>query len=535
MYLSRLHNMLNRRRGRARAPWRMRGVGAIEALESRALLASGIGSALPNQLIVAYRGGADAGARSLALARSGASSAVALTSAMGGAGVELVTVGPGVAVSDAMAALRRDPSVAYVEPNWVLRSTASSNDPQYLSGALWGTYGDASSPVNAYGSQAAEAWGAGFTGSSTVYVGIIDEGIMTTHQDLAPNIWTNPFDPMDGIDNDGNGYVDDTSGWDFFNNDRTVYDGTVDDHGTHVAGIVGAVGGNALGVAGVNWNVRMISAKFLGPLGGTTAGAIQAIDYITDLKLRHGLNIVATNNSWSGGGYSQALFDAITRAAKADILFVASAGNGGADGVGDNNDALYTYPANFDTTASAGYDAVISVAAIASNGNRAGFSNFGAKSVDLGAPGVGIMSTVPGAGNKSAYKNLSGTSMATPFVTGAAALYKSIYPNVTATQIKQAILATAAPTKALAGKSVTGGRLDIGALVSYAPGGGSSLRGASVAPVRFGVAQTPSKTRAVATAAPTLRAVRRAVAPLAKANVARNYTALAAWMSQRWR
>jgi subtilisin family serine protease len=142
-----------------------------------------------------------------------------------------------------------------------------------------------------------------------------------------------------GVDDDLNGYVDDVYGWDFFNKDNTVFDGTADDHGTHVAGTIGAMGGNKKGVAGICWNVKILSAKFLGPAGGTTADAVLAVDYFTDLKADQKLNIVALNNSWSGGGYSQALFDAIQRAAQQNILFIASAGN---DAV--NTDLTVSYP-----------------------------------------------------------------------------------------------------------------------------------------------------------------------------------------------
>lgn len=163
-------------------------------------------------------------------------------------------------------------------------------------------YGDLTSPANAFGSQAGEAWGAGHTGSRGVYVGVIDEGIQVTHPDLDDNVWKNPFDAAgDGVDNDPNGYVDDVNGWDFANGDSSVYDGgkrgQADKHGTHVTGTIGAEGGNATGVAGVNWAVTAISGKCLGRNGGTTANAIRATDYFTDLKARHGLNVVATNNS----------------------------------------------------------------------------------------------------------------------------------------------------------------------------------------------------------------------------------------------
>jgi hypothetical protein len=224
--------------------------------------------------------------------------------------------------------LARRPGVNFAEPNWLLQSEASSNDPGVASGSLWGMYGESSSPANAYGSQAAEAWSRGYTGSDSVVVGIIDEGYQNTHPDLIGNAATNPGEiAANGIDDDGNGYVDDLYGWDFDGNNASIYDGTGDDHGTHVAGTIGGQGGNGIGVAGVNWNVSLLSGKFLGANGGTTANAIKAVDYFTDLKTRHGLNLVATNNSWGGGGFSQGLYDAIARANAASILFVAAAGN----------------------------------------------------------------------------------------------------------------------------------------------------------------------------------------------------------------
>jgi subtilisin family serine protease len=356
-------------------------------------------------------------------------------------------------------ALEADPSVAFAEPNWIYYHHDVANDPYYTNGSLWGMYGDATSPANPYGSQAGEAWNAGNVGSSSVHVGVIDEGIDFNHPDLAANIWTNPYDPVDGVDNDGNGYVDDIHGWDFANNDNSIYDGkrrtdtSTDAHGTHVSGTIGGKGGNGIGVAGVNWYVTIISAKFLGANGGTSANSVKAVDYITDLKTRHNLNIPATNNSWGGGGYSQALADAIGRANTANILFVAAAGNGGSDGVGDNNDAVASYPSNYDIPN------VIAVAAINSNGTRASFSNYGATTVDLGAPGSGIYSTTP----KNTYSSYSGTSMATPHVTGAVALYASTHPGASASQIKNAILTSAVATTSLSGITVTGGRLDANA------------------------------------------------------------------------
>lgn len=323
-------------------------------------------------------------------------------------------------------------------------------------------------------------------------VGIVDEGFDITHPDLQANVWVNPFDVAgDGIDNDGNGYVDDVHGWDFVNNDNTVYHGPDDDHGTHVAGTIGGVGGNGIGVAGMNWNVTMVSTKFLGTSGGSTSDAVKALDYLTDLKTRHGINIVASNNSWGGGGYSSALHSAVIRNAKAGILFVSAAGNGGSDGVGDSNESTANYPSNYSTlqgtstVSAASYEGVIAVAALASNGTLASYSNFGGTTVDIAAPGSGIASTLPG----GAYGTSSGTSMASPHVTGAVALYAAAYPGSTAATIRNTILGSARATDALAGKTVTGGRLDVAAALNAAPPVGVTISGGSVTEGNSGATQ----------------------------------------------
>ncbi len=372
----------------------------------------------------------------------------------GGNSGDLILVDSKLGTMAAIEKLKSMPEVEYAEPNWIYQHFATSNDPYFTNNSLWGM----SAGGNQFGSQAATAWANNKTGSATVYVGIIDEGYMYTHEDLAANAGVNPGETAgNGVDDDGNGLVDDVYGWDFDGNNSSLFDGTGDDHGTHVAGTIGGVGGNGKGVAGVVWNVKLMGAKFLGSRGGTSANAIKAVDYFTDLKTRHGINIVATNNSWGGGGYSQALKDAIDRANVAGILFIAAAGNSAT-----NNDVTASYPSSYDSPN------VIAVASITSSGGLSSFSQFGATTVDIGAPGSGIWSSVPVASGKgknatvgSGYASYNGTSMATPHVSGAAALYASLNPNATAAQIKASLLNSATPTSSLAGKTVTGGRLNV--------------------------------------------------------------------------
>jgi subtilisin family serine protease len=420
-------------------------------------------TSVPGEMLVQFKAGAGAADKARALNRANAQVVEDLLSGSrrpdGRGDLVLARYQPELPPQAARAALASDPAVEFAEPNWIYTHQAMASDPYYANGSLWGMYGASTAPSNQYGSNAAGAWIAGRTGAPTVYVGVIDEGIQFTHPDLEGQVWTNSFDAPDGIDNDGNGYVDDVHGWDFNANDNTIYDGgtkgNLDDHGTHVAGTI-AGKANGAGVVGVNWNVTLISGKFLGRQGGTTSNAIKAVHYFVDLKRRHGLNIVALNNSWGGGGYSQALYDAIQNANDQNILFVVAAGNGGRDGVGDNNDATPSYPSSYANSN------VIAVAAITSTGAKANYSNYGASSVDIGAPGSAIYSTIAYSG----YAAYSGTSMAAPHVTGAAALYAATYAGSSAAQIKNAILSSAVPTASLAGKCATNGRLDVNGALS---------------------------------------------------------------------
>jgi subtilisin family serine protease len=388
--------------------------------------------------------------------------------------LDRVRLGSGIEMQEALESLRRNPVVEFAEPNYRLSRTSVSNDPAYLGGLMWGTYSDdlpsavgPAGTTNTFGAHAEKAWQLGYTGSQDVIIGVIDEGLQIDHPDLATNVWVNPFEiPGDGVDNDGNGYRDDIHGWDTASNDNSLYDGTQDDHGTHVAGTIGAIGGNGIGVAGMAWNVKIIGAKFFGPNGGSVADAVEAIDYLTDLKVRHGIRLVATNNSWGSNFYSQAIHDAVIRSAKADILFIAAAGNSSA-----NTDTSYFFPANANssigtsTETAASFDNVISVAALTSNGTLASFSNYGSTQVDLAAPGAGIYSTMPG----GSYGTMSGTSMAAPHVAGAVALLASLnLPDFGAEEIKSAILNSVTLTPALAGKTATGGRLNVADAIQYA-------------------------------------------------------------------
>ncbi len=371
--------------------------------------------------------------------------------------------------------LQSRPGVVYAEPNYLYYASEIPNDPQFSQ--LWGlnntgqTGGTADADVDA-----PEAWDVQ-KGSSEVLVAVIDTGVDYKHPDLSANMWTNPgedpwADPNDprsgnGIDDDNNGYIDDWRGWDFVNRDNDPFDDNI--HGTHVAGTIGAAGNNSVGVVGVNWNVRIMPLKFLSSSGsGSLSDAVEAITYAA----RFGAHVM--NNSWGGGGRSQALEDAIKFANQQDALFVAAAGNNGTD-----NDATPNYPSNYEV------DNVLAVAAIDNKGNLALFgsgggggicgcvgnvlptpgSNYGLTSVDLAAPGKDILSTTP----NNSYQSLSGTSMATPHVSGIAALALAQFPGLTNLQLKQHLMNSVDVKSGLQGKMVTGGVLNAFKAVSTTP------------------------------------------------------------------
>ncbi len=354
------------------------------------------------------------------------------------------TISGDKAVHTAVAECNADPNIEYAEPNFIYHTFKTPDDPRFSD--LW----------NLTMISAPEAWDLQ-TGDRANIVGVIDTGVDLDHEDLEANIWKNPGESGDGkesngIDDDSNGFIDDYRGWDFINNDNNPDDDN--NHGTHVSGTLGAVGDNGIGIVGVNWEVSIMALKFLDASGsGSLDDALGCILY----GVNNGAKVLS--NSWGGGGFSQALEDAIQFANDNGVLFVAAAGNGGEDGVGDNNDSVSSYPANYEVPN------VISVAANTSSDNLTRFSNFGKNFVDLAAPGADILSTV----RNNGYQRFSGTSMATPHVSGAAALIWAQYPGINSNQVKIRLLGSVDRKPAYTGNVATGGRLNVHKALSTNP------------------------------------------------------------------
>ncbi|MGD9691664.1 MAG: S8 family peptidase [Phycisphaerales bacterium] len=337
--------------------------------------------------------------------------------------------------------------VQFAEPDHTYHLFATPADTYYS--LLWGLHNAGQTVAGDPGVadrdiDGPEAWD--IITTTTMPIAVCDSGLRRTHEDITGNLWTNPGEIAgNGIDDDGNGYVDDTQGWDFYFNDNDPNDGN--GHGTHVAGTIGAKGNNSKGVTGVNWNCKLVSLRIANASGSiSSSAAISAINYCVAKGIK------VSNHSWGGGGYSQSMFNTISAARTAGHLVIAAAGNGGADGVGDNNDSIPQYPASYNL------DNIISVAAVNNDGNLASFSNFGATSVDLAAPGVLIASCY--STNNTSYVYLDGTSMATPHVTGVAALVWTRYPAWTYSQVRSRILSSVMPLSSLSGKCATGGLLN---------------------------------------------------------------------------
>ncbi|AUN98965.1 subtilase [Bacteriovorax stolpii] len=363
-----------------------------------------------------------------------------------------------------IATLKNNPNVEFAEPNFIysvnpikeenvvskklLKSpftdftAATPDDPSF--GKLWGLRNTGSNEPNGSAGvegadvNALKAWDI-TKGSRAVRIAVIDTGVDYTHPDLKANMWVNTKEIAgNGIDDDGNGFIDDVYGYDFANNDSNPMDGN--GHGTHCSGTIGAVHDNKIGVSGVMSDVQIMAVKFLGDDGsGSLEGAIKAIDYATMM------NVDLMSNSWGGGGRSEALLEAIKRASDKGIIFTAAAGNSSS-----NNDSSPSYPASYDTPN------MVSVAATTAQNGLASFSSFGRNSVHIAAPGHNILSTVNGGG----YDVYSGTSMATPHVSGVLGLLLAKEGRMPHSVMRERLTMTSVPVTALRGKTQTAGRID---------------------------------------------------------------------------
>ncbi|MCB0347405.1 MAG: S8 family serine peptidase [Bdellovibrionales bacterium] len=349
---------------------------------------------------------------------------------------------------DMMQSLAVSPLVQNVSPNQIVSIQMTPNDPEF--GKLWGLYNTGNNdPRGRAGKtgvdiRAMEAWDI-TTGSKDVVVAIIDTGVDARIADLKNNMWVNEaeLNGQPGVDDDGNGFIDDIHGYDFVNKDGDPTDDH--GHGSHVAGTIAGEGNNGIDVAGVSWKAQIMGVKFLSASGsGTLADAISAIDYATQM------GAMISNNSWGGGGYNAELQAAIERASAANSLFVVAAGN-----QSNNNDSQAYYPCSYDVKN------VLCVASLDSNGTMSDFSNYGAERVDVAAPGRNILSTTPGG-----LQVFSGTSMATPHVAGAAVLLLSENPGMSPEDIRARIMATSKPNYRLKGKVASGGVLDAYAMLT---------------------------------------------------------------------
>jgi len=361
-------------------------------------------------------------------------------------GLCLIRLPEGMTVEEGIRALGQRDDVLYVEPNYKVKALSLiPNDPMFSQ--LWNmhntgqTGGTADADIDA-----PEAWGLTTGGISEVIVAVIDTGVDYRHPDLAANMWVNraEFTGTPGVDDDGNGYVDDVYGYDFANRDGDPIDDN--GHGSHVSGIIGAVANNATGVAGVCWNVKIMAVKFLNSgRTGYASDAVYSIQYATLMGAR------VISNSWGGSGYNSALEDAIRAAGRAGVLFVTSAG----DGAGNNNDVNPNYPSSY------GLNNVIAVLSTDRNDRLSKHSSFGLTSVDLGAPGGDSDNTIRSCNKNGSYSSMYGTSTAAAHVSGACASVWSACPILSPVEVKDLIMRTVDPLPSLAGYCVSGGRLNL--------------------------------------------------------------------------
>jgi subtilisin family serine protease len=401
---------------------------------------------VPGELVVGFEPNTTVAQGSAAVQEADATVAQRLRAA----DAAVVELDSGQSVSDALADLRASDEVAWAEPNYTLSATGMSSDTLLTGGTLWGLFKI----------KAAQAWDTSNGGG--VVVAVTDSGVDLGNPELSPRLWTNPDETANGVDDDGNGIVDDLHGADF-----VTGDGSPDDeegHGTHVSGTIGAAADDGMPNVGVAPGSQLMALKFLDGQGnGNVADAIVAIDY----AIAHGAKVI--NASWGGAPYSKGLEDAIRRADAAGAVFVAAAGN-----ESSNNDQNPTYPAAYSLPNT------ITVAASDRHNRLASFSNWGAGGVDLAAPGQDIVSNA-GAG----YESWNGTSMAAPHASGVAALVRSRVPGASAAEVVNAVVRGAKPVKALRGKVATGGVLNAPRALYAADNPGADLNGTLHRPSYF--------------------------------------------------
>ncbi len=392
------------------------------------------GKFVAGELLVKYKSGTASGAAFSANRQNGA----AVVEEFPELKWQRIKLPFGVSVEQAIASYKNFAGIESVQPNYIYKLAATPNDTRFAE--LYGLT-KISAP---------SAWDL-TTGSANTVVAVIDTGVNYAHEDLAANMWKNPGEIQgNGVDDDGNGFIDDYYGYDFFYDRADPMD--ENGHGTHVSGTIGAVGNNNLGIVGVNWNVRLMAIKIYDAdgLGTTSAMLVNSYNYVRLMKER-GVNIRVTNNSYSGCteacGYDQATKDALDAMGDAGILNVFAAGNDAT-----NIDNSPKYPASYNSPS------LLSVAASTSSDAKAGFSNFGTKGVDIAAPGSGILSTYF---NQTKYISFSGTSMASPHAAGAAALLSSYNPQLSAASLKATLMNSVDPLPQWNGVVKTGGRLNV--------------------------------------------------------------------------
>jgi len=427
---------------------------------------------VPGQLLVRFAPGTSLATASAVNSKLGATTAKSFGSLV--PNLQLVQLKPGLSVSQALTQYQQQSSVRYAQPNWISQIdgvkansiTKTPNDPRYSEQWGWPKI------------DAPTAWGKS-TGSHSVVVTDIDTGMDYNHEDLAANAWKNTEEckGKKGVDDDKNGYVDDCYGIDTINGDSDPIDDQ--GHGTHTAGTIGAVGNNGVGVTGMNWNVQVMPCKSHNSSGsGAVSSIIECFQYVKMEKVEYGYDIIATNNSYGSCpeacDYNPATKDAIAALVKPGVIMAFAAGNAARD-----NDARPNFPSNYDLPN------IIGVAATDSNDGLAGFSQWGLRSVDVGAPGVSVLSTFP----DDTYGSISGTSMATPHVAGLAALLHASDKKMNWWSIRNLIIAGGDKVSSLDGKTVSGRRINAA--------GSMDCSGVKVFGMLSPVAQTGSMKQAV--------------------------------------